>query len=146
MPRMDPMLGVPVMTNAEFWAAEGEREGKSGAEVERDFWTEWEQEKERERRALHDPTFALELLKAGARYCGKYTQGGVPAPRKVLAVIDVEYSESMRSSRTKVVALCERGHGSETVIDIATYEAWHDGGSYWDPPEGDTVVTWGGLH
>jgi hypothetical protein len=59
MPKKDPVTGVEVMTLPEFLAAEGEREGKSGAEVMEEIRADIASEESQEEERLRDPVVAF---------------------------------------------------------------------------------------
>lgn len=146
MPRKDPVTGVPVMTQAEFWAAEAEREGKGrqGFELMADMYAEIEADNEREANRLREPEAALELVKDfldgyedpyDCRCDYGFASEDVGS---VIEVTDSEVGGSFGGGSAKLRIKLQLKDGSTRTVE---WSDWYSSGSRLEPPDGDTSMT-----
>jgi hypothetical protein len=135
MPKIDPVTGCEVMTNAEFWNSEAQKEGKNrtGADIMSDFYSDMEEEFKRYEKELREPEKALEAI-LEAFYPGDENEDEHKRPVKVLEVHDVKYSGGIRHSSSMIKALGECKDGVNRIF-VATSS--YDNGSMIDPPNTD---------
>ena len=62
MPKIDRLTGCEVMTELEFWQAEGERNETSAVEEMTRFASELEDERKREEDQMYDPKYVFEMV------------------------------------------------------------------------------------
>jgi len=146
MPKTDPVTGCQVMTQAEFWVGEADREGKGrcAGELIEDFWDEWQAEEEKEVDRLKDPEHAFDILKSTINDWIEYDpdfveEAAIPIPTEVVRVLNAEFGATISSNKTvvKVIAKAEDG-------ELYVYDVWF---AYWsgtmmDPPEEDSDISW----
>ena len=130
MPYIHNDLGVPCMTQSEFWNSLARQEGKDSWEVIEDFYSEIADDQTRSaNELLNDKSQVLKMLLE--YYNSEY--GDVDfIPTEVEKVIDASVSYSIKKSVTNVTAIVKCNDGkTRTVECLETY--WS--GSYMDPPE-----------
>jgi predicted ribosome quality control (RQC) complex YloA/Tae2 family protein len=164
MPKIDPITGCTVMTQAEFWASEAKREGKGrcGGDLMQDFYEEMAAEERAEEDRLKDPERAKEefnreiqvtresgqetldwLKKRGEEPDpGEVTMANFPLVESVLEVLEAEYSGGFRGSKVSITARCLRSGGVEDVLEMAME---YFSGSRIDPPDQGGYIKWCGL-
>lgn len=150
MPRIDPISGCTVMTLPEFWNSEAAREGRgrTGADIQADFYAEMAASMEKERQSyFSDHKKTLKAFKDAVKELREYGDDPqYPMPLKIVEVLDVQISEGGRKSSFALKARALRGHDlhdrQEDIIELtsASYS-----GSFYEPPETETNVWWHGL-
>lgn len=145
MPKIDPVTGCPVMTMAEFWNSEAENEGKgrSGSELQEDFYTDLANEQHQEEDRLRKPEIAQEHIlrawKETVEYLGEEETSQVSAPVAVLEVLETRVGYNFRESTQMIRARCRCENGSERIFKL---DAYHDAGTRLDPPDYGEELSW----
>ena len=144
MPRIDPMTGVTVMTTAEFFMSEAEREGKgrSGAEVMTDTFAgiaaEMDADEQRERLFFSDPANAWEAIRHMLREELEAEESQLQAV-ELVGVLAVSSKQSMRGSSLGIEAHVKFNDGAVRRVQWS-FQHW--AGSYWEPDDYDESVEW----
>jgi hypothetical protein len=142
MPKIDPVTGCKVMTTAEFWAAEAEKEGqgRSGGELMGDFMDEMEKDRVQEQERLRQPDVALQEVVRAVKDWNEADPDveQLPTPLQVLEVKDCQYSTSFRGSSFKLSVRCSTTDGRAGTFTI---DSWQTGGSMMEPPDGEETVS-----
>jgi hypothetical protein len=149
MPRIDPIHGVPVLTQAEFWASEAEREGqgRTGGDLQADFYAVMAADEARARAEWlkHENLLPwLHGLWERAHECWAEDKD-CDEPPEPLAVIDVasdKYRYGMRSSteEAEVYVRARTAAGEREVLVVAGAYTSH--GSFYEPPDYDERYEW----
>ena len=145
MPRKDPITGVMVMTNAEFWAHEAKHEGKGREswELQEEFYHDMEKARLEEEDKLRTPAHALMILQGAVEAENKYRKENkerlLAMPVKVLEVKSAAYSDGFRETSTKITATAISKGKRKGTIEFST---WSTRGSFYEPPDGETEITW----
>jgi hypothetical protein len=133
MPRKDPHTGCVVMTQAEFWASEANREGRgrSGCDLATEFWDEIEADSRAcERRMLADKDGFLRTIHVWDADCDEEDRIRFT---EVLEILDATVEQRVRHNSSMAVARVRTEHRGEIYV---CYGEWSDAGSYYDPPDG----------
>lgn len=144
MPKIDPVTGCQVMTEAEFWQgqAEAEGEGRSGSDLRGDFYDDMERDRKEAEDRYREPAEALHALVSAVRRNNECVETPMPLPVEVLEVLDVSLGQSFRESSLTLRARARREDGVEDIIEL---ESWHSSGTMIDPPDHDEGVIWENL-
>ena len=127
--------GCTCMTMPEFLTAEGEREGKSGADVWDEIVEDMGQSDREDEQYMKDhPNDYFEELRLS---CEDDDDG--PTPVEILEVLEAHVSSTLRGGKTKAVVLvkCKDGKTRKATM---YHEDWS--GSFYDPPEEDSWIEW----
>lgn len=152
--RIEPDLGVPVLTHLGFLAKEADHNGttiEEEAESEAEFFKQVEDEFLDEWR---DPSRLLAWTRDYARNFNRdqvgylarnpqYREGKedfIPVPRRILEVVEVEGGCTMRGHKVRVKALALREHGRRDYLYVTDW--FEHGASYYDPPDGESEMWW----
>lgn len=142
MPKIDPVTGCTVMTTAEFWSSEAEKEGKgrSGGDLRDDFYDELEKDRLAEENRYRDHMVLLETMVEATKAWNEAMAGDgyVPLPTGVIELVEVHVGQTFRSSSLKLVARLRSEEGSGLYM----LERWSDYGTRLDPPDGDENLTY----
>lgn len=154
MPRKDPITGVQVMTSAEFWEMEADREGKGRmpGEVMMDFYLEWENEIEKEKaNFMADPNRYLlpglqQMIDEDIAYNIRDvlvdedeledTQKLYPVNR-ILLVGDLEYRQTFKETNLNYRAQVECKDGEIRWVRVHT---WDYSGDFYNPPDSEVEI------
>lgn len=121
------------MTRSEFWAAEGEREGRPGSEVRADFYAQLAEEEDRERQQILANPLTF-ILRCYNKVDGDDPDLEVPMPLEVLEVLDLQHTSGLQETKTSMRARCRCQGDTELVLDAYSMY-W--GGSMTEPPDYD---------
>jgi hypothetical protein len=136
MPKIDPITGCTVMTQAEFWTGEAEREGKgrTAGEVATDFWQEIADDSERVAAEWRKPEVALGLIQKAR--CDD-PENPDPEVVEVVEVVESTFSQNTRSSEGSLLARVKTRGGTEIKV---RYNVWSDSGTRLDPPDHEEYI------
>ena len=144
MPKKDPNTGCMVMTTGEFFQKEAEHEGKgrTGGDLMAEMFEEIGKEEEEHAKRISEPEEAKrilnEVIKENNSYLDDTDEGYIHFT--VIGVIKVFFASvgfGGRNSSEGFLAVVEGDDGNEYTLK---YSSWHSGGSYIDPPDGETIV------
>lgn len=143
MPRKDPVTGCMVMTTAEFWNKMGEMEGKPAHQVMDEFYSDMEKERQEQENKYKIPEVALATLVEAVGQENKWRRENrerpMAMPAKVLEVISVAYSFGIKNQSTKITV---RAVTKGKRVGILEYSEWETAGSFYEPPDGETQISW----
>ncbi len=169
MPRIDPITGCSVMTFPEFIHGEAEREGKEPHEIMDEIFGAIEDDNETMRQEMranalkHLQEEAKNILDCWTDDCkhngqvdefnrhdfktGEWIQEKrvydagprPPQPIELIEVLDVQHSQTFRSSKAKIVAKCKADDGKEYVYTLCRGDY---SGSFYEPPDSEVELTW----
>jgi len=147
MPKIDPVTGCLVQTEAEFWQdqANEEGQGRSGGDLRADFYDDMERDRKEAEDRYREPKEALDALQRAVKRFNEgldEDQSKLPIPVEVLEVLEVRLGQGMRESS---LFLRARATYLDGQIDIIEHESWSDSGTRMDPPDHDENVFWEGL-
>lgn len=150
MPRKDPITGCMVVTTAELFADEAEREGKgrTGGDLMVEMLSDLEKERAAEEERLRDPVVALDFIKTAIEESNKATEGDyppLPIPLKIVEVLEAKFFATLRTQTTYIRALARRPGLMESIQDVVVFHGSYSGGSFCDPPDSEENVYWVGL-
>lgn len=132
MPYIHPVLGVPCITNNEFWESEAKAEGREATDLINDYHQEMLIDMERERqRLLNDKEGALEMLRD---YYHPDNDDVTFIPTEVVNILEASCNYNMRSSTTSITAEINCSDGKTRIVE---YTESQYGGSYMEPPDYD---------
>jgi hypothetical protein len=131
MPRIDPITGVPVMTNTEFWEAEGKLEEKSAYQVQEEFYKEFEQEK------TEWCEQTLTALPSRIRHILFRHYGDCPTIIEILEIKDFKAVMTFKRYEISAKVLCKLEEGIKWFV----YGFYNQGGSFYEPPGMDEWLT-----
>lgn len=144
MPRKDPMTGVTVITTAEFFAAEAEREGKgrSGGELMIETFSEigaeCDADEQRERLFFMDPANAWEAIRYTLRESLEMEESPLQAV-ELVGVLAVQSEQRMNGSKLDIDAHVRFNDGAVRKVKWG-FQHW--AGSYWEPDDYDEDCEW----
>jgi len=169
MPRIDHVTGCSVQTFPEFINAEAQREGKEPHEIMDEIFGAIEDDNERIRQDFRDnalkylkeeATMLLAMWTTDTKSNGEVmeynyfdtkTQQNAtirkvydagprpPQPVKLIEVVDVQHSQTFRSSKAKIVAKCEADDGKIYTFTLSRGDYC---GSFYEPPDAESELTW----
>lgn len=144
MPKRDPITGCTVMTTAEFFNEEAEREGKGrcGGELFNDYLDDMEKDRKETEDRYRDPAFARNTLKTAIDQFNECAEPALPQVREVLEVLEASFTQGVRESGLWLRARCIRADGAE---DILCYGESSFSGDRINPPDGDSEMYWENL-
>lgn len=139
MPRKCPHTGVMVATQAEFWQSEAESEGKgrSGGELQAEFFDDMEKTRQEEEKAYYNLSQALEEIQGAFRNAD--AEDGIEVPTSITKVIHVEWNFSFREKSLAIFAEAVKPNGEKGLI---LYTDWGTNGSFDEPPDGESNIEW----
>jgi hypothetical protein len=137
MPRIDPNTGCEVLTTPEVIASMAEHDGVAPEEIWEDIYTALEEDSRITEQMLRDQ--ALHIIVTTNDQQREWIEDELPHPVALVEVLEVHANTTMRGSQSMLKARvrCEDG-----IERIATYTAWDDPGTYYDPPEYEETVEW----
>jgi len=135
MPRIDPITGCSVLTEAEMWERIAKSEGLTAEEVMEDFYGNIQQELDDEEALYRTPEKALEVIHGAWK---DWCENEEPEPLEVVEVTHVGRGWPMARSVTNVLQAMVRC--ADGVVHRITVEEWSDGGSRLEPPDGEVNV------
>jgi hypothetical protein len=127
MPRIDPITGVPVMTQMEFWEAEGKLNNESASDAMKKFYDEFDKDREKFR------VESLANLPNRIKMLCKEHPDDYPFVDDVIKIEDFRTSMGFRDTRIEARVLCKLAGG----IEWLKYEYWSYLGSFYEPPGTD---------
>lgn len=144
MPRKDPITGCMVMTQAEFWNAEAEHEGKGrcGADLMADMYEEMAQEDaDMAERMKADLPTALEVLNGVLKdYEDHDNDHPVFRPGAFIEVVEVETAEVNGGFSKSSKGFVAKVRCADGNLHRVRYESWSTPGSFYEPPDGETTI------
>lgn len=145
MPKIDPVTGCTVQTQAEFWNSEAQKEGKgrSGADLLHDFYDEEARALQQDEDRYREPKFLLDFLQRQVRQWNKDAceeEERVPPPWAVLEIEQVSLQQ--RFGGGSLVLRVRVQVGRWPYQGVLDFNEWHDHGTRLDPPDGETFLTW----
>jgi len=134
LPRIDPITGVSVMTEGEFWEAEGKIKGTSASEEREKFYNEIAEDSLKvasdfKNEMSSDLSKALEYIISGDDYELNIT--------KVLEIIDTSSEGFFREGKLILKAKVELSDGSQVLVKT-THTSYS--GDFYEPPS-DEIFT-----
>ena len=145
MPKKDPVTGCTVMTPAEFWNAEAEAEGlgRTGGDLMHDFFDDLDKERAKTEDEFRKPDVAFDYIKdAVEEWNDADSEGAVPAPIRIVEVLDVQIKCGSRESGEMIKARAVRLDNGVEVEDVITVSSCTYYGGPMDPPDWDGNVQW----
>lgn len=157
--RIEPDLGVPVLTTAGYLAKEADRNGTSIEEEAADYEAILQEMEAEVLGEWHNPAHVLavarewltdlnrgdlEYHERTGRARGENPPVLVPLPRRIVEILEVSGGASFRGHNVRVRALAIREHGQRDVLHLT--DSYDRGGSYYDPPDGESEVWWESQH
>lgn len=157
MPRIDPVTGCEVMTQAEFWQSEAEHEGlgREPWELREDMYREMEEDEERCRQEmLSDTKAAYKNLIDYWRLCREDVDWSAEdpladymndredffvtyKPRRVIEVVHAELDSGFKETSGRIVSRVLFSGGR---VKLVSFSFWSFSGDMIDPPDYDENV------
>lgn len=133
MPYVHSDLGVPCVTQAEFWAQESRNTGREIPELMSDYYDDLaNEEKLEEQRVMEDYKGNLQRLQE--YYHPDYLEEVTFHPINILEMIFAKVSFGVKKSSTTFRAKVNCSDGSNRLLE---YTETSYSGSYMDPPDWD---------
>lgn len=135
MPRKDPITGCEVMTTAEFWQAEAEKEGRSAGQLQDDFFNEIADIEQKEIEKLADVENVLNILREYVISTNEYVDEEDKYSfqfTKVLEVWNNSYSCAFRGTSFE---FCAKAKCDDEKIREVEFSSWQSSGSFYEPPD-----------
>lgn len=144
MPKKDPITGCEVMTVGEFFQDEANREGKgrTGGDILNETLSEMDQGyQEEEARWTSKPDELLLRLQEEVKEYNELDPEAeqVSKPISIVEILEVKCSGGMRSSEFSCRVKATKEDGSVGIIKL---KSWYTHGTFYDPPDGETVINW----